>query len=120
MQDIYVPFSCTIYNFSMFGGMAVGMAQKLTIRCCIPSKGNNRAESSWLSTHFWTWCFFNDIQELSMISAPWMHRFFHEFSKRCHDVFYPIHVNIPQTLEELTRVDSIIFGNWNTGGMRIH
>ena len=51
------------------------------------------------------WCF-DDVKELSYISIPTMHQFFHEFSKKCRDELYPAHVKMPSTLEELVQVES--------------
>ena len=49
---------------------------------------------------------FEDIQELSGIHPSTMHSFFHHFSNRAREELFPIHVNMPSTLDELLQTEA--------------
>ena len=49
---------------------------------------------------------FDDVEELSGISPPTMHQFFHQFSRQCQDELYPAHVKMPSTEEDLVEIES--------------
>ena len=49
---------------------------------------------------------FDDVQELSRISASTMHAFFKDFSKKGREELFPIHVKMPGTVEELGEIEA--------------
>jgi len=48
----------------------------------------------------------DDIEELSAISQPTIHNFFHQFNLHAREDLFPIHVKMPSTLKDLMEVES--------------